>query len=71
MTAITRKLVRLTSAKFRGDEIVIELHATALFVRTKGSRQSYPIPYADLYEIAAMRHAKQVTGFAGKPRVTR
>jgi hypothetical protein len=71
MTGITRKLVRLTTAKFRGDEIVIELHATALFVRTKGSREKFPIPYTDLYEIAAMREAKRKAGFAGKPRTTR
>jgi hypothetical protein len=71
MTRITRKLVRVTTAKFRGDEIVIELHATAVFVRSKGSRESFPIPYADLYEIAAMRYAKRVSGFAGKPRVER
>lgn len=68
MTTIGRKLVRLTHTKHRGDEIVIELHATALFVRTKGSRESFPIPYTDLYEIAAMRDAKRKTGFAGKPR---
>jgi hypothetical protein len=68
MTPITRKLVRVTNAKHRGDAIVIELHATALFVRTKGSRDSFPIPYTDLYEIAAMRHAKRMTGFLAKPR---
>ena len=68
MTRINRKLVRITAAKFRGDEIVIELHATALFMRTKGSRESFPLSYTDLYEIAAMRHAKRVSGFAGKPR---
>jgi hypothetical protein len=67
MTPITRKLVRVTNTKYRGDEIVVELHATALFLRTKGSRDSYPITYADLYEIAAMRDAKRKTGFAGKP----
>lgn len=71
MTKITRKLVRATTAKFRGDEIVIELHATAVFVRTKGSRESFPIPYTDLYETAAMRHAKRVSGFARKPRCGR
>jgi hypothetical protein len=67
MTGINRKLVRITTAKFRGDEIVIELHATALFMRTKGSSESFPISYTDLYEIAAMRYAKRVSGFAGKP----
>ena len=71
MTGVTRKLVRATGAKFRGDKIVIELHATAVFLRTKGSRESVPIPYTDLYEIAAMRHAKRVSGFAGKPRTGR
>ena len=68
MTALTRKVVRVTNAKYRGDEIVVELHATVLFVRTKGSRESYPLSYSDLYEIAAMRDAKRKTGFAGKPR---
>ena len=68
MTPITRKLVRVTNSKHRGDEIVIELHATAVFMRTKGSRESYPITYADLYEIAAMRDAKRKAGFSGKPR---
>lgn len=68
MTRLTRKVVRLTDTKHRGDEIVIELHKSLLFVRTKGSRDSYPISYSDIYEIAAMRHAKRVTGFALKPR---
>ena len=68
MTALTRKVVHVTNAKYRGDEIVVELHATVLFVRTKGSRESYPLSYSDLYEIAAMRDAKRKTGFAGKPR---
>ena len=68
MTALTRKVVRVTNAKYRGDEIVVELHATVLFVRTKGSRERYPLTYSDLYEIAAMRDAKRKTGFAGKPR---
>jgi hypothetical protein len=71
MTPIRRKLVRETRCAFRGDLIVIELHATALFVRTKGSRESFPITYTDLYEIAAMREAKRKTGFAGKPRKSR
>ena len=71
MTLLTRKVVRETRCAFRGDTIIVELHATALFVRTKGSRQSYPIPYTDLYDIAAMREAKRKTGFSGKPRATR
>lgn len=71
MTPVTRKLVRVTNAKHRGDEIVIELHSIVLFVRTKGSRDSFPLPYSDLYEIAAMREAKRKTGFVGKPRGTR
>ena len=71
MTRINRKVVRLTAAKFRGDEIVVELHPTAVFVRTKRSPESFPILYADLYEIAAMRHAKSVTGFAGARRTGR
>jgi hypothetical protein len=68
MTALSRKVVRVTNSKYRGDDIVVELHATALFVRTKGSRESFPLTYTDLYEIAAMRDAKRKTGFAGKPR---
>jgi hypothetical protein len=71
MTRINRKVVRLTAATFRGEEIVVELHATAVFVRTKRSRESFPIPYADLYEMAAMRHAKRVSGFAAAPRTGR
>ena len=71
MTPITRKVVRETRCAFRGDRIVIELHATAVFVRTKRSRQSFPITYTDLYDIAAMRDAKRKTGFAGKPRASR
>ena len=71
MTLLTRKVVRETRCAFRGDTIIVELHATALFVRTKGSRQSYPIPYTDLYDMAAMREAKRKTGFSGKPRSSR
>ena len=37
MTRLTRKLIRETKTALRGDPIVIELHATAVFVRTKGS----------------------------------
>jgi len=55
MTRINRKVVRLTAARFRGKDIVVKLHATAVFVRTKRSLESFPIPYADLYEMAAMR----------------
>jgi hypothetical protein len=63
MTPITRKLVQETKCAFRGDPIVIELHATTVFVRTKGSRESFPITYTDLYEIAAMRDTKTQNRF--------
>lgn len=68
MTILSKRVVRETSSQFRGDNIIVELQPKAIFVRTKGSRHSYGIPYTDLYDIAAMRYAKQVTGFAGKPR---
>ena len=71
MTLLTRKVVRETRCAFRGDTILVELQATALFVRTKGSRQSYPISYTDLYDMAAMREAKRKTGFSRKPRNSR
>ena len=71
MTPLSKRVVRETSSQFRGDPIIIELQPKAIFLRTKGSRHSYGIPYADLYDIAAMRYAKQVTGFAGKPRSQR
>jgi len=38
---------------------VIELHATALFLRTKGSRDSFPLSYTELYELARDRAAKR------------
>jgi len=44
MTRINRKVVRLTAARFRGEEIVVELHPMAVFVRTKRSPESFPIP---------------------------
>ena len=44
---LTRRLIRTTSAKHRGNEIVVEPHATVLFVRTKGSRDSYSQPYSE------------------------
>jgi hypothetical protein len=59
MTGLTRKLIRETKTARRGDPIVIELHATAVFVRTKGSRESYSIPCGELFEIAAKRGAKR------------
>jgi len=68
MTTLSKRVIRETGSQFRGDNIIVELQPKALFLRTKGSRQSYGIPYTDLYDIAAMRYAKQVTGFAGKPR---
>ena len=71
MTRINRKVVRLTAARFRGEEIVVELHPTAVFVRMKRSPESFPILHADLYEIAGMRHAKLVSGVAGAPRTGR
>ena len=67
MTLLTRKVVRETRCAFRGDTILVELHATAFFVRTKGIRHSYPIPYTDLYDMAAMREAKRKTGFLESP----
>lgn len=71
MTPITRKIVRETNAMFRGDPVIVELHAGAIFVRTKRSRERFAISYTDLYEIAAMREAKRKAGFAGKPRAIR
>ncbi|MGH9772773.1 MAG: hypothetical protein ACRD4Q_13930 [Candidatus Acidiferrales bacterium] len=71
MTPITRKIVRETNAMFRGDPVIVELHARAIFVRTKRSREHFAISYTDLYEIAAMREAKRKAGFAGKPRPIR
>ena len=68
MTSLSKRMVRETSSQFRGDPIIVELQPKAIFLRTKGSRQSYGIPYTDLYDIAAMRNAKQVTGFAAKPQ---
>ena len=70
MTTLTRKIVRLTNAKHRGDQIVIELHATAVLVRTKGSRKSFPITYSDLYEVAASE-AKRKTARTANSRTTR
>jgi hypothetical protein len=71
MTGLAASSFAKRGARFVADLIVIELHATALFVRTKGSRESFPIAYTDLYEIAAMRDAKCKTGFVGKPQVSR
>jgi hypothetical protein len=68
MTTLLKRVVRETSSQFRGDPIVVKLQPKAIFLRTKGSRHSYGIPYADLYDIAAMCYAKQVTDFTGKPR---
>jgi hypothetical protein len=70
MICLTRKLVRETKTTMSGDPIVIELHATALFVRIKGSRKSYPIPYGELFEIATRRNAKrQIGSGAARSRV--
>jgi hypothetical protein len=44
MTRLDRKLVRLTHSKHNGEDIVVELHATALFLRTEGSRGSFRSP---------------------------
>jgi hypothetical protein len=68
MTPITRTVVRETRATFRGDPIVVELHANALFVRTKRSRERFALSYGDLYDIAAMREAKRRSGFSATPR---
>jgi hypothetical protein len=59
MTRLSRKLVRLTHSKHNGEDIVIELRATALFLRTKGSRDSFPLSYTELYELARDRAAKR------------
>ena len=59
MTRLARKLMRLTHSKHNGEDIVIELHATALFLRTKGSRDSFPLSYTELYELARYRAAKR------------
>jgi hypothetical protein len=68
MTTLSKRIIRETSSQFRGDPIIVKLQPKAIFLRTKGSRHSYGIPYTDLYDMAAMRYAKQVTGFVGKPR---
>jgi hypothetical protein len=59
VTRLSRKLMRLTHSKHNGEDIVIELHATALFLRTKGSRNSFPLSYTELYELARDRAAKR------------
>ena len=59
MTRIACKLLRLTHSKHNGEDIVIELHATALFLRTKGSRDSFPLSYTELYELARDHAAKR------------
>ncbi len=70
MTSLTRKIVRETEARYRGDPIVVELHAKVIFMRTKRSRERFALSYADLYEIAALREAKRKTGFLAGPRRT-
>ena len=59
MTRLSRKLMRLTHSEHNGEDIVIELHATALFLRTKGSRDSFPLSYTELYELARGHAAKR------------
>lgn len=68
MTKLTRPLVRETGAKHRGAPIVIELHTTLVFFRTKHSRESFSLRIEELYDMAAMRQANATSGFAGKPR---
>lgn len=68
MTKLTRPIVRETGAKHRGTPIVIELHTTFVFLRTKHGRENYLLRIEDLYEMAAMRHAKAISGFPDKPR---
>ena len=68
MTKLTRPVVHETGAKHRGAPIVIELHTTLVFFRTKHARESYSLRIEELYEMAAMRQAKAASNFAGKPR---
>lgn len=68
VTKLTRPIVRETGAEHRGTPIVIELHTTLLFLRTKHARENYSLRIEDLYEMAAMRHAKAISGFTPKPR---
>ncbi len=71
MTKLTRPVVRETGAKHRGAPIVIELHTTLVFFRTKHAHESYSLRIEELYEMAAMRQAKVASNFAGKPRPIR
>jgi hypothetical protein len=57
MTKLLRKVIRQTRSDAQGQPIIVELHPTALFIRTKGSRESFPLTYAELYDIAT-RDAK-------------
>ena len=71
MTKLSRPIVRETGAKHRGTPIVIEVHTTLAFFRTKHSRESYSLRIEDLFEMAQIRHAKATSNFAGKPRGVR
>lgn len=68
MTKLSRPIARETGAKHRGTPIVIEVHTTLVLFRTKHSRESYSLRIEELFEMAAMRHAKAASNFAGKPR---
>ena len=57
MTAITKRVSRVTPAQYRGRAIVVTLTPEGLYLREKGRRLAYLYPYAAAFARAAQLHA--------------
>lgn len=66
MTALTRPVIRETSARDRGRPIVVELHTHELVFREKGRRRRVALPILAAlhlaYKLAAREAARERKG---------
>jgi len=49
----------VTSALYRGRELAVELGTHSLFIRQKGRRSGYTVPYAAIFECGGKLAAMQ------------
>lgn len=59
MTRITRKLVRETETKYRGEPLVVELLPRGIWMWPKGQRRMAYVAYDAVYDLALKLQARR------------
>lgn len=58
MTRADNPVVRLTYARYRSREIVVELHPTWMDLRLKGTRRKFALDYGAAWSVACKLAAR-------------